>query len=46
MLFSFSFISLVISGALLYFVWKISRIPGWLDNKEVHTKERSEIEVF
>ncbi|MEG7965691.1 MULTISPECIES: tetratricopeptide repeat protein [Bacillus cereus group] len=39
-LFSFSFISLVISGALLYFVWKISRIPGWLDNKEVHTGQR------
>lgn len=41
-LFSFSFISLLISGALLYFVWKISRIPVWLDNKEVYTGQREQ----
>lgn len=41
-LFSFSFISLLISGTLLYFVWKISRIPVWLDNKEVYTGQREQ----
>ncbi|MBD8070713.1 tetratricopeptide repeat protein [Bacillus sp. PS06] len=37
-----SFINIVISGALLYGAWKISRIPVWKDNFEVHTGKRQQ----